>query len=67
VPLGNGVFAIVGIAVFAYLREIAIEMLLQFVVENNAKVSASVSFDLYSPLSDTTCRGRHRDGLGVAW
>jgi hypothetical protein len=28
--------------------EIAIEMLLQFVVENDTKVSASVTFDLYS-------------------
>jgi len=48
VPLGNDVFAIDGIAVFAYLCEIAVEMLLQFVVENDAKVSASLTFDLCS-------------------
>jgi hypothetical protein len=49
VPLGNGVFAIGGIAVFAYLCEIAIEMPLQFVVENDTKVSATITFDLQSP------------------
>jgi hypothetical protein len=50
VPLGNEVFAIDGITVFAYLCETAIEMLLQFVVENDAKVLASVTFDVYSLL-----------------
>jgi hypothetical protein len=48
VPLGNDVFAIDGIAVFAYLSDIAVEMLLQFVVENDAKGSASLTFDLCS-------------------
>jgi len=38
VLLGDGVFAISGIAVFAELCEIVIETLLQFVVENDAKV-----------------------------
>ena len=46
VLLGDSVFAIGGIAVFAELRKIAIEMLLQFVVENDAKVPASLAFDL---------------------
>ncbi len=46
VLFGDGVFAIGGIAVFTELREIAIEVLLQFVVENDAEVSASLAFDL---------------------
>src|SRR4029077_14972792 len=43
---GDGVFAIGGIAVFTALRQIAIEVLLQFVVENHAEVSASLACDL---------------------
>ena len=34
------------LTVFAELREIAIEVLLQFVVEDDTKVSASLTFDL---------------------
>jgi len=46
VPVGDGVFAISGIAVFAEIGEIAIKILLQFVVEKDAKVAASLAFDL---------------------
>src|SRR5260370_26070659 len=48
--LRDGVFAIGGITVFAELREIAIEVLLQFVVENDSKVSASLALDLFGCL-----------------
>jgi hypothetical protein len=50
VTLRNDVFAIDESAVFAYLCEVAIEILLEFVVEDDTKVSASVTFDLYSLL-----------------
>src|SRR5713226_5404132 len=46
VLFGDGAFAIGGITVFTELREIAIEVLLQFVVKNDAEVSASLAFDL---------------------
>ena len=46
VRVGDGVFAVGGITVFAELREVAIKMLLQFVVENDAKVASSLVFDL---------------------
>ena len=46
VLFGDGMFAICRIAVFSELCEIAIQVLLQFVVENDAKVSAALTLDL---------------------
>jgi hypothetical protein len=46
VRLGDRMFGRSRLAVFARLREIAIEVLLQFGVEEDTKVSTSLTFDL---------------------